>query len=546
MQSMLLNTWLVIIPAVIVLGTAIITRKVILSLIMGILSASLIAVNFSPIKAVGLITKRLLDQTHLKNIFLQNQSPTHLYTFGFLICLGIIISLITITGGVSAYSKLIEPKLKNKKNVETTSLILSSMLFLDDYLNSLIVGCVIRPLTDKFKIPRAKLAFLLDALSAPLCVLFPASSWTALILTELKTSGISSEVTSSTLLISDVFKAYLNSILFMFYPIILIANVWLIVRRQLSFGPMKDQEEIAEKSGNLFNNKEPIEVKLESCKSTGSIWDFIIPIFSFLSFTIIFLLYLGNWSIYSPIKTFFNAILNTNPLLALFMASLLSLIISILYLTLNKKISSNELVQAIQGGFNLMKNSLIVLLLAWTLGSILEQDLQTGQYLANLLIQTIPALLLPAMIFISSIIISASTGSAWGTIAIMMPLSIPATVTFTNLPIPILIDQAPLIYPVIGALISGAIAGGHISPISDSTVMAATSAGSYHIDHLITQLAYVIPAIISSMLSLTITGIITKHYHIDKNLIALISLVSGIIFSSLIIILSSKIRYKKR
>ncbi len=528
------NTWLVILPAILVLIISVSTRNVIISLLIGIISACFIASDFSIIGTINLIIYRVIEQSNIKSLFISGQSSGHLFTFGFLICLGILISFITATGGAVAYGKIIEHKLKNKKNVQTMSLIVSSFLFLDDYLSSLITGYIIKPLTDKFKIPRAKLAYLLDALSAPLCVLIPLSSWIALILTEFRTSGINQIQDTGVIVLVDPFKVYLNSIIFMFYPILSVLDAFLIVRKRISFGLMHEHELKAEATGDLFNGKKPIDIKLDISMNNkdSSIWDFILPISSFLVLTLFFLFHLADWSI--------SNILSVNPLIALFGSSFLTVIFSIFYFVIKKKILIKDLKNIIISGFNLMRNSLVVLLLAWTLGSILEQDLHTGQYIASILISAIPAFLLPFSIFVTSAIIAASTGSAWGTIAIMMPLSIPTAVEFTSSVIPATIEHAYLVYPVIGALISGAIAGGHISPISDSTVMAATSAGAYHVDHLITQLYYVIPAIIASSISLIVSGLLLKYFACGQILSGFISLIIGILISSSLLLFLSK------
>lgn len=478
-----MGNWLVLLPAISVFIISIISRNIILSLFTGIISACFISKDFNILKSINLLIVRVIEQ--INNL-------SHLYTFGFLISLGIIITLITVTGGAGHYSEIIEKKIKDKKAVETLTLIFSLFLFLDDYLNSLITGCIIKPLTDKFKIPKVKLAYLLDSISSSLCVLIPMSSWTALLLTEIKTSIVNLNLKSD-LLLTDPFKIYLNSILFMFYPILSIMNAFIITRNKISYGPMNKYEIKAEKE-NIKENTD-----LKSCKNS-SIWDFILPISSFLIFTLIFMLYLSNWSI--------TKILNSNPLTALFYSSFLTLIFSIIYFTLNKKILFKDIREIFLKGFNLMKNSLIVLLLAWTLGSIFEQDLHTGQYIASILINSVNIFLIPATIFLTSIIISGTTGSAWGTIAIMMPLAIPTAINFIDISD---IKNYYIIYQAVAAVISGAIAGGHISAISDSTIMASTSSGASAIDHLITQIPYVLPAIISSLIAFIISGLFISN-----------------------------------
>lgn len=531
------NSWIVLVPPILVLIVAFYKKHVILSLVTGIISAALIASDFSIVQTLSLAACRIFEETNIQKLYCPG-SPDHLYTFAFLIILGIIISLITHTGGIAIYSQILGQKLKTKKATESTSLVLSLLFFIDDYLNSLTVGCAMRPLTDRLSIPRAKLAFLLDSMSSPLCVLIPASSWVALILTQLQTSGVTEQISGQSKIIADPFIVYLKSITYMFYPIILIASAWFIVRKQISFGPMYDQDQIASKTGNLFGGKAPIIPKVaQSCSTQGSLLDFILPIGSFLFFVIILLLYSGNWYYLGGKNSIISAIQEANPFYALFLASLISLIISCFYFRQKNKLNLNSFKLIVISGFDLMKNSLWVLILAWTLGSILAKDLGTGQYLANLMLHSLPTFLLPLIIFITSLAVSAGTGSAWGTIAIITPLAIPAVVAFTNLQAPISIEQAYLLYPVVGALISGSIAGGHVSPISDATVMSSTSAGCYHIDHVTTQIPYVIPMIIGSSVSLIISGLLASYNQI---LALAIALPTGIIISFVILALLNK------
>jgi tetracycline resistance efflux pump len=505
------SSWIVLVPPLLVLLVAIIKRNVLLSLLTGIISAALIAKDFSVPQASLLLLCRLSEQAEIKTVFCSHASPDHLFTFAFLIILGIIISLITHTGGIAAYSTILEKKLKDKKTVETTSLLLSLCFFIDDYLNSLTVGSIMRPLTDRFRIPRAKLAFLLDATSAPLCVIIPASSWIALILSQLETSGVSEKATPSVTIYGDPFNAYIHSISYMFYPFFIIISAWFIVRQRISFGPMHSQEQEAEKTGNLFGGKQPLIPKVtygtSGTHQEGSIIDFIIPIGTFIVSIILCLLYSGGWSMLGGNKTALQAFTQANIFYALFISSSITLIISILLFTIQNKLSFSSLKSLSISGIQLMQNSLLVLLLAWTFGSLLKNDLATGHYLANLLLGRLPAYSLPGVVFITSGLIAAITGSAWGTINIMVPLTIPLIITFMCQQQPILLAQAYLLYPALGGLISGAIAGSHVTSISDATVIASTSAGCYHFDHVITQISYVIPAILGSSLALLISGL---------------------------------------
>ncbi len=505
------DSWIVLLPPIAVLVIAVISRNVIASLITGILAASAIATHYSLSKTVWLSICRIWRETHLQSLWCPGETPDHLYTFGFLIFLGIIISLITHTGGIAAYTKTIQSRIHDKKNAQTVSLLLSGCFFIDDYLSSLTVGAIMRPLTDKFSIPRVKLAFLLDTMSAPLCIIIPATSWVAMVLANLETAGVCESKACD--IFVDPFNAYLHAIPYMFYPFLTIMSSWFIVRKRISFGTMRQQEQEAEQTGNLFGGKPDLVVSLDNPSAKGGLLDFLLPIGLFLFFALTCILYTGHWTAFGGTNHFLKAMQEANTLQALFIGSFVTLLISIPFFLLQKKITLSAALKTVLQGALLMKNSLLVLLLAWTLGSILKHDLNTGAYLGHLLLGALPPFLLPLMVFITSALITASTGSAWGTISVMVPLTIPLVITYSGHALPLAFADANLLSPVIGALLSGAVAGGHFSPISDSTVLASTSSGSYHLDHVATQIPYLLPALIGSVLALISSSILLPYSH---------------------------------
>lgn len=501
--------FIILIPPILVLVVAIVWKNVIAALFTGIISAALIAKHYSLIDALKLSFYRIFQETHLNKLITGDGSPDHLYTFLFLIALGIIISLITHTGGITAYTNIIQKKINNKKQTQTTSFLLSILFFIDDYLNSLTVGCIMRPLTDRFNIPRAKLAFLIDSMSSPLCVLIPATSWVAMIITNLQSAGI--QETTASEIYGDPFAVYLKSIPFMFYPILVIISAFFIVRKNISYGPMYRQEQIAELTGNLFGGKPAIQLRMGQSCPAGSPLDFFIPIGTFILSVIVLILFSGDWIGFGGVRSLVSAFQEANIFYALCFSSIITLLLSLSLFFYQKKITTTGLKEVIIEGFFLMKNSLIVLLLAWTLSTMLKSDLQTGEYLAHLLLGMMPSYLLALTIFLTSTAIASSTGSAWGTVMIMMPLSIPMVIAYTQGSIPFNLTSIPLLYPTLGAMLSGAIAGGHISPISDSTVMSSTSAGSYHLDHLTTQIPYILPAFIGTIVACVLSGIFASY-----------------------------------
>jgi tetracycline resistance efflux pump len=530
------NTWIVLLPPVLVLLIAIIWHNVIFALLAGIIAAAFIASDFSPIGALKLAIIRIYGETHIPNLYTRTESPDHLYSFVFLIALGIIISLITHTGGIAAYTQVIRKKLKSARSTETTALLISCFFFIDDYLNSLTVGSIMRPLTDKFHIPRAKLAFLLDSMSSSLCVLIPASSWVAMIITNLQTAGVTDQAHSD--ICVDPFNAYLHAIPFMFYPIFIMFTSWYIVIKNISFGPMYTQDTIAAETGNLFGGKHPLKLRISDNNQEGSLLDFFVPIGTFIAFVVAMILYSGQWHAFGGTRTLVGAFQQANIFYSLFVASLVALVVSIIFFRVQEKLAWSALKESFISGYLLMQNSLLVLLFAWTLSTLLKSDLQAGEFLAHLILGALPPLLLPVIIFLAATLISTSTGSAWGTIAVMTPLTIPLIVTLSKHCLPLSLENAYLLSPTVAALLSGSIAGCHISPISDSTVMSATSSGCYHIDHITTQFPYALTAIIGTICSYICAGLLL-------NASTLVSLAVSFSVGILVILAQLYLRNKK-
>lgn len=491
------GSWLVLLPPLIVLATALITRNVMISLLLGILTGTALVEQGAP----GATLLGCIDR--IKN---ELSDLDHLYTFGFLLSLGILIELLTHSGGIKAYSRAVKKFIKDRRSTETLSLIVSSTFFIDDYLNSLTTGAIMRPLTDSERIPRAKLAFLLDSLSAPLSVLIPASSWIAMILVQLQVSGVSLLTTDKPLFLADPLTVYLKSIPFLCYPILIVLSAWFITRKQLSFGLMKSFEQEAQVTGNLFGGKKPLHTSQLAQDSQGSLLNFVLPIGWFLCALFAMVLYTGGFM--TTTSSILQAILQAHIFSSLCAAGLSTLIVSSLFFIATKALKGSHLLLASRDGMLLMKNSFIVLSLAWTLSTLLKNDLQTGAYLAHLLLSSLSVALIPLIFFLVATITSASIGSAWGTIAIITPLALPLVATITGMPTPLALEMAPLLAPTIGALISGAVAGGHFSPITDSAVMASTSAGCYHLDHVQTQISYALPALLGSALAFLLIGVL--------------------------------------
>lgn len=537
-----------LIPPLIVLILGYLTHNIWLSLVMGILSSAAIATNFSPIDTVVLAGSQFWNNLEFNKFFV----PSKFWTSGnafiavFLFVLGILVTLIRHSGGAYAYGRTIRRYVKNKKGAESSSLFLSILLFMDDYFSSLTVGSVMRPLTDLYKIPRAKLAFLVDSMSAPLAILCPFSSWVAAIIGFLRDNGVSTEKSDTTLILASPFSVYLHIIPFIFYSFIIMASSFFIVRKRISFGLMGKHELIAESTGNLHGGR--IDVKQasydphEKNKDSASVFDFIIPILVLLFSVIGGLLYSGDASVFCGSRTCLDALQNSRAALALFTGGIFSLIFTTIFYLIRKKISFQEIIPLFKEGMLLMAPAILILMMAWTLGDLLRENLRTGQYLASVMTGWINKAMFPLIFYAVATLIAVSIGSSWGTTAITFPIAIPLMISFLNIETPALVDSIPILFPVLGAILSGAVTGNHISPISDTTVMSATSTGAHHMDHVRTQLTYAAPLIASTAVAFLLAGLLNGY---DLWIVYLSSISTGIILSFILLSILNRCSEKR-
>ena len=508
------DSWIVLLPPVLVLGCAALTHNVIVSLILGIASAALIAANFVLWPALVAAQGAFIAQI---------TNPTNRYLFSFLIFLGLVIEMMTHSGSIQACTNFLRRFVHDKRSAQTTSISLSYFFFLDDYFNGLTVGSIMRPLTDMFNIPRAKLAFLLNSMSAPLCLLIPASTWVAMILVQFQVSKLSDVASDKPDIFADPLYTYLSIMPFIFYAIFIVFSTWLIVRAKISFGLMHQHEAIAHETGNLFGGKPPRQAQVDVSHKTGSLAGFFIPLGAFM-FTMIFtVFYTGNAAFLGGQYTLIEALKKADTTLSLFVASVVSSTVSIIYFLSKRYLTPREIAYNAYCGFMLTRNSLIILFLAYVFGTLLTDNLQAGAYLAGAMQGVLPLFMLPLVIFIISTAITAGTGSSWSTIAIMTPLTIGMLVGLAQGNVPLTISQIPQFYAAMGALLAGTVAGAHISPITDSTVMASTASGAYHMDHVQTQIAYSTPALIGTCVALLVVGSISDHATLFSYAIALLA-----------------------
>lgn len=509
-------TLISLLPAIAVLLLGYITHRVMLSLSAGILLAALIVNNFAPIASIELIITTVWNNLDINKFFSSTQfwEAGNLFICIFLLALGIFITMLQVSGGAYAYSIFAKRKITSVKNAETASLILSSGLFVDDYLSSLTTGSVMYPLTDTKKIPRVKLAFLVDSMSGPLAILCPFSSWVAAIVGYLGQNGIHDHIKTTTLIFANPFTIFLNIIPFLFYSFILVASVWFIVRCRISFGLMKKFETIATTTGNLFggaNKGAHTKKDIEHNPHHTTLLEFFLPIIVLLACVLSGILYSGKWWLFGGDNSILQAFQKASAAAGLFLGGNIAVVICTIFFVLRKRITVKQLPKVYLDGIKLMISAAAVLILAWTFGDFLRNQLHTGEYLASLMLNTVTITILPMLLFFVAFIIAFTIGSAWGTAAMMFPIVIPLVLSMVDAPLHPTLDQIPILLPVLGAVLSGCVAGNHVSPIADTTIMSCLSTGAKLKDHVHTQLQYALSGIIITGLAFLLSGILLPY-----------------------------------
>ncbi|WP_112181750.1 MULTISPECIES: Na+/H+ antiporter NhaC family protein [Paraliobacillus] len=463
-----------LIPAVLMLVLVLVTRKVLLSLGAGIIVGALMLQNFNiveTIKEVGIA---------FRNIFYQAESGFevgNLYLLSFLLLLGIITAFMTASGGSKAFGDWAIQKVKSRRGAQLLPSFLGILIFIDDYFNSLAVGQVARPVTDRHKVSRAKLAYFIDSTSAPITVITPISSWGAYIIGTIGGIFIANDVTTY-----QPLEAFVKMVPMNMYAFAAILLVFLVALFNINVGSMKKHETRAIKTGELFDEaKGNIAGDLKSdirAHESGKIMHLIIPIGLLVIGTIIAMLMTGYLEIQGQV-TLLRLFEYTNVNLSLFIGGLLAVIFaSILYGF--QKHPKTTFFSIYKEGIRSMLPAIYILILAWMIGTIIDR-LNTGAYLAELVEKAaISPNYLALLLFIVAGFMALATGTSWGTFGIMLPIAAQIAV----------VTDVDLILPAMAAVLAGSVFGDHCSPISDTSILSSTGAGSNHIDHVLTQLPY--------------------------------------------------------
>lgn len=461
-------------PPVLAIFMALLTKEVYSSLFLGILVGGILGSGGSLSKSLdNVVEKGLISSvSQTAGIFI------------FLVVLGIMVVLINHSGGSRAFGEFAHSKIKSRKAAQLSTFFLCSMLFIDDYFNCLTSGSVMKPVTDSYKISRAKLAYIIDSTAAPICMIAPISSWAAAV------SGYAEGISG--------IEMFVRAIPFNFYSLLTLVFVVSIILFDNDFGPMKDVEKKAMETGDLGVVK-TTKITAEDGNPNGKVIDLIFPILVLIVVSVLSLVYVGGF--FDPASEFYrdfvNAFANTDSSVALAMGSLSALIISIIYFVIRGVISFEKSMESMSEGFSSMVGAILILTMATSLKNISNDLLGSQEFVGNLMKGAVGSLnsFLPAVIFVVAIFLAFATGTSWGTFGILIPI---ITAMFE-------IGQ-PLFFIGISACLSGAVCGDHISPISDTTIMSSAGAGCVHVDHVKTQLAYGLTVASIASISYIIAG----------------------------------------
>ena len=469
-----------LLPPVIAIVLALITKEVYSSLFIGIVAGGLLYAN-------GNLELML-------NTMLYNEDGGMIYKLAdswnvgilvFLVILGIMVALMNKVGGSAAFGQWASTHIKSRVGAQLATMALGVLIFVDDYFNCLTVGSVMRPVTDRHQVSRAKLAYLIDATAAPVCIIAPVSSWAA-------------AVTSSVPEGSDIngFSMFLRTIPYNFYALTTLLMILVITLLKFDFGPMKLHEANAIK-GDLFTTSErPYgDVDDEAVAPHGKVIDLVFPVIALIICCVIGMVYTGG---FFEGESFITAFSNSDASMGLVLGSLVTLVITFCFYITRGVMTFKEFTDCIPEGFKAMVAPILILTMAWTLSGVTGL-LGADSYVHDIVANSAGALklFLPCIIFMVALFLAFSTGTSWGTFAILIPI---VCNVFGDA------DTYEMLVISISACLAGAVCGDHCSPISDTTIMASAGAHSDHVNHVSTQLPYAFTAAAVSFVGYLIAG----------------------------------------
>lgn len=475
-----INTFWSLVPPIIAIILALLTKEVYSSLFVGILSGALLLNNFH------------LENT-MNRVFSGGfiASVTDAYNIGilvFLVLLGMMVAMVNKAGGSAAFGQWAQKRIKSRVGAQVVTILLGMLIFIDDYFNCLTVGSVMRPVTDKHKISRAKLAYLIDATAAPVCIIAPISSWAAAV------AAFAED--------GQGLNLFIQAIPFNFYAILTLVMMFSIALMKTDYGPMAKFEKTAIEKGDLFSGTNPYaaaEATEGNTEQKGRISYLIVPVILLIVFCAAGMLYTGQFFNGADFITAFS---DSDASIGLMLGSFFAIVCTAVFYLLTGAMKFKDIMESLPNGFKAMVPAILILIFAWTLKNI-TIDLGAKVYVHDLIENSAGTFqnFLPAIIFVIACLLSFATGTSWGTFGMLIPI---VQNVFTA--------GDPLAIVCISACMAGAVCGDHCSPISDTTIMSSAGAQCDHINHVKTQLPYAVTCACVAALAYIFAGFVPTWY----------------------------------
>ena len=467
------NTPMSLLPPIIAIALALITKEVYSSLFIGILVGGLLYSNFS---FEGTVLHAFSD-----GIVASLSDSYNVGILIFLVILGTMVCLMNKAGGSAAFGRWAKKNIKSRAGAQLATILLGCLIFIDDYFNCLTVGSVMRPITDKQNVSRAKLAYLIDATAAPICIIAPISSWAAAV------AGFAEDGQGLTL--------FIRAIPYNFYALLTIVMMIGMVLMHTEFGPMARYEKNAVETGDLFSGSNPYAMLDDEVDETrGSVLDLVLPIIVLVVACVIGMIYSGGF--FSG-ENFVDAFSNSDASVGLMLGSAFGLLFAFVYYFIRKSMTFKEMMGCIPEGFKAMVPAILILTFAWSLKGM--TDSLGAKFFVRDFVRSVSGIqmFLPVIVFIVGCFLAFATGTSWGTFGILIPI-VQNVFEMSN----------PMAIICISACMAGAVCGDHCSPISDTTIMASAGAQCDHVNHVSTQLPYAISCAAIAGITYLIAGIL--------------------------------------
>ena len=468
-----------LLPPVIAISLALITKEVYSSLFVGILAGGLLYSNFS---FEGTVLHVFED-----GIVSVLSDPYNVGILVFLVILGAMVCLMNRAGGSAAFGRWAKKNIKTRAGAQLATIVLGVLIFIDDYFNCLTVGSVMRPITDKHQVSRAKLSYLIDATAAPVCIIAPISSWAAAV------SGFVEDGSGLTL--------FIKAIPYNFYALLTIVMMFGLVFLKADYGPMARHERNAIEHNDLFSGSNPYaSAEAEKANPKGKVIDLVLPIVVLIIFCVIGMVYSGGFFTAGNAyyHDFVGAFSGSDASVGLMLGSSFALVFTFIFYLCRKAMTFREMMDCVPDGFKAMVPAILILTFAWSLKAMTD-SLGAGVFVASAVKGSAESFqaLLPAIVFVIACFLSFATGTSWGTFGILIPITLDVFSLAT-----------PMGVICVSACMAGAVCGDHCSPISDTTIMASAGAQCDHVNHVSTQLPYAITVAVVSFVSYIIAGFV--------------------------------------